>query len=237
MYKWLSLLFLSSLLGCNTASKDLKDYYYPVDELNDGLVYHYKSIGDKKQYPFFWYYKSGVENGATQIFGRYYNYLGKIEQVVQEEVTEQGIITKYFKIFEQDGTGEEFALQVNIEKNQVFPFQQTKEDDINRFKINWRSELDLGANVTLNRGRIFKQWTTYNWKGKSIPCAEFLMVETIEVEENNAGVQTIETTTKELFGEGIGLIYYKKIIGEKLNMEFVLDDRTSLEELKAKFNE
>ncbi len=183
--------------------------------------------------PFYWYYKSFTENNAQQFSGQYYNVEGVVQQFTLEQITPSGSTALEYRLFEYDSLGTMHKANVTIEKNQVYPFLQS--DNIQRFKIQWNDPLTPSTQNSLNRGRIFQKYTNYNWKGKEVPCAEFLMVETIDVEEANNGVQTIETTTKELFAKEIGLVYYQKKIGDKINIEYELEHRESMAEFEKKF--
>ena len=52
--------------GCATEfPKEIKDFYYPVDDLDEGLVYHYQSTtNDLPTLDHYWFFKGhDIDNG------------------------------------------------------------------------------------------------------------------------------------------------------------------------------
>lgn len=228
----MGLFFLS---GCQPETDDLKDYYYPVDEFMEGLVYEYVETGDSKQPSHYWLYTTETNNGKLYLSGLFYNESGAIEQMTIEEITATGTTAKKYQLISYDSTGRKHTVDLNIAKNQIYPFGQPDPKAIQRFKISWTDPVETKYSNVLNRGRAFQKFVEYSFNGKQVKCAEFIMVENIEIEEKDAGVQTLETTTKELYAKGIGLVFYQKKIGEQILYTYELKDRIRMIELSKRF--
>jgi len=223
-----------ALFGC-TRESDLRDYYFPVDELKEGLVYQYSPVGNNRQQPQHWFYKTHTINDKQLLSCQTYDQSGSVEQFTLEEITANRSLATEYRLISYDSTGKMHTTNLTIEKNQMFPFGKPDKNAIQRFKVNWNDPVNTQYYNELNRGRAFHQFTQHEFKGKPVDCAEFIMVETIDVEQKDAGVQTLETTTKELYAKGLGLIYYQKKTGDKTLYTYQLTDRISMEEFTKKF--
>jgi len=233
---FIGILIIALLTSCE-AEPDLKDYYFPVDELKEGLVYQYSSPDDSKQLPHYWFYKTHTENSKQFLSGQYYNASGAVEQFTLEEITAARTIAKEYRLFSYDSTGKMLIAELQLSKKQIYPFGKPNPKAIERFKISWTDPLETKYSNELNRGRVFQRFSTYSYNAKQVECAEFLMVENIEVEEKGAGVQTLETTTKELYAKGVGLVYYQKKIGDNMLYTYELTERISMKEFEKRFKD
>lgn len=231
----IGIIIITILQSCQSKEVDLKDYYYPIDEFSEGLVYEYAAIGESAEPTNYWFYQIETNKNKLFLAGLFYNKSGAVEQMTLEEITDSGTIASKYQIFSYDSTGQRLTADLNITKNQIYPFGQPDSKAIQRFNISWTDPVQTKYSNVLNRGRAFQKFTEYSYQGKQVKCAEFIMVETIEVEEKDAGVQTLETTTKELYAEGLGLVYYQKKIDEQVLYTYELKDRIRHIELKKRF--
>lgn len=75
------------------SSKDLKEYYYPIEDLKEPVVYHYKTDEELNE-DVFWRLSKEIDNGITYLKSDVYSYdengkLSKIEEA-KEEITKKG---------------------------------------------------------------------------------------------------------------------------------------------------
>ncbi len=232
-----SILIITLFYSCQSGP-DLKQYYFPIDSLSEGLVYEYELLNDAgANQSHFWFYKTHSDKGKQMFSGQYYNASGAVQQFTLEEITASKAIAQEYRLFSYDSTGKMLKADLSISKNQIYPFGKPDPEAILKFKINWTDPVETKYSNELNRGRVFQQFTQFPYKGKQLECAEFLMVENIEVEEKDAGVQTLETTTKELYTPGIGLIYYQKKIAGSATYTYQLKDRISMQEFEKRFKQ
>ncbi len=230
-----SILAVSLLLSCQTENKNLKDYYYPMDELTDGLVYEYRSpVGDNVGHPpYYWLYqKVQLKNGAEVLRGVYYNHNMQIEQMVTERILDSGVETAEFQIYEYDATGKALITEPEINQNEVFSFEANN-TKVLPFIINWRSRIDAASSTTLTRGRVFQSYEKCAYKGKQQDCARFLVADQIEADHDTEGGQHLDIEATELYAKGIGLVYSKKTTGD-LEIIYELVDRYDLKELERR---
>ena len=227
VYLVLALVFI----GCNQEDK-LEAYYYPLNEMEKGYVYEYESVNDQQQPPDFWLYFTKKKGDEVLFNAHYYDVTLSKKQEVVERVANNKMEAVSYRLFDQDSTGKKYQSTAKIEANSVYPLGDPKSAKILKFQLEWKDPLHSNITSSLLRGRAFRQFTSYNFQGKEIPCAEFLMVETIEVEVDGDGVQEVEMETKELFARGIGLVYFNKKIGEQLTREYRLKERYTLADFK-----
>jgi len=228
---------LTMVMSSCQSGPNLKDYYFPVNSLQEGLVYEYSAAGDSEQPPHSWFYKSHTENGNQFLSGQYYNASGAVEQFTLEEITAARTLAREYRLISYDSTGRMKTADLKLIKNQIYPFGKPNTKTIERFKISWSDPIETQYTNELNRGRVFKQFTPCSYQGKEVDCAEFVMVENIEVEKKNDGVQTLETTTKELYAKGIGLVYYQKKIGDNTAYTYELTDRISMIDFAKRYKD
>lgn len=235
------LLFIIGIIICLLQScqsgPDLKDYYYPIDDLTEGLVYEYISTDENKQPSLYWFYKTHTDKGKQFLSGQYYNESGAVEQFTLEEIAANRTLAKEYRLISYNDAGKMLTANLTLVQKEIYPFGQPDPKAIQRFKVSWTDPLETKYSNVLNRGRAFQKFTPHSYNGKQIDCAEFIMVETIEIEEKDAGVQTLETTTKELFAKGIGLVYYQKKIGEQILYTYELKDRITMLEFEKQFKD
>ena len=67
-------LLIMSLQACQSENKakDIRNYYFPLKALKDGLVYEYIPQGNTPSGPAYWYYRSILQDGNVNLTGTYY---------------------------------------------------------------------------------------------------------------------------------------------------------------------
>ena len=54
--------------------RDVRDYYFPIRSLTDGLVYEYQPVNNDSLSPAYWYYRSFLFRDSVFLTGTYYEY-------------------------------------------------------------------------------------------------------------------------------------------------------------------
>lgn len=233
-----SILAVGCLFACNDAPT-LETYYYPVDDLAEGLVYEYRSpVQDSVQHPpYYWYYRKVTgEDGTEALVGVFYNHELEIEQIVRERVVSNGIKTDDVRLYEYDDEGIRYDIQAEIKDGTAFLFE-ADESKVLPYILKWRSKTDPDASTILTRRRAFRGFTSCHFKEKKYDCAIFNIGDKIEADHDTEGGQVLEWTAIEHYAKGIGLVYSKKTIPQVGEIEYKLVARYPMTELEKKFSE
>ena len=87
------IVFLGALmLDCSDDQKNIRDYYFPLKQLKEGLVYEYQAIAPDSLAPYYWFYRSIIEEDRVFLTGTYYEVDLIPKQFTQEELVENGML-------------------------------------------------------------------------------------------------------------------------------------------------
>ena len=105
----LPLLFfcLLTIMSCadKEAKENIKAFYFPIDKLQNGSVYEYRSVHDPKLPPEYWYYKSYESDTGTYFTGNFYNEDFIVQQFCTEEVVSNGTLLHSYFLYASDTAG------------------------------------------------------------------------------------------------------------------------------------
>lgn len=219
------------LASCKESS--IESYYYPLDELREGLVYEYRSAGDTLDPPFYWYYRSHETDTATFLTGMYYDLNFTPFQFVREERVSNGMLLADYYLYENDSTGKQVQIPVEIEGGNVFSFEPADPKKVLYSKVRFSTPSDPEAVISLIKNRQFRSDTTYTYGGKTYDALVFYVRELIDV--NDEGHVEQEFDGLEIYAKGLGLVYFRKNVSQTFVTEYELADRYSMEELEKKF--
>ncbi len=232
------------LIGCKNEQRiDIRDYYFPINELEGGEVYEFTSVNNNSLAPEYWYYKTLIKDTVTYLTGTYYDAQMTIRQVFEEEIVNNGSIMYQYFLYETDSTGLQQPIDVKIEVPNVMPFQVRDTLGIFLFKLSWKnlvpstkdSTVFIDRTTTLVRNRRYKGKQSFTIMGKQMECVVFETKEIIETEED--GFQELEINGEERYAKGLGLVYYRKEINPKLSLEYQLNNRYPMRELVRRFEQ
>lgn len=229
-------IFLTFILfsHCKEDKRNIKDFYFPIEELKEGKVYEYHSIGNEHDPPFYWYYQTIEQDGNAYLIGTYYGYDFSQYQLIQEEIVGNGMLLDKFFWFETDTTSNtQYQVPVNVESGNVFGFELSDPPSVLVSSINWRMPSDTSTKMTFVRNRQFEKDTTYSYNSQSYDCLKFYVRELIDNE--NEGHLEQEYEASEVYAKGIGLIYFRKNIAKEWKMEYELKDIYDMNTFEEKY--
>jgi hypothetical protein len=224
-------LALTLLSGCrNDGSRDIRDYYFPLKKLQDGLVYEYSA--DDSLTPAYWYFRSVLDNNQPYLTGAYYEQELEPIQITREAVVKNGILQKDLRLFTQSPSGKSSQIIANIEYANVFPF--TVRDSLGVFlhKVQWTD--DEGQNITITKNRRFAGDSTLTFQGKLYPVIFFTVLESVELEHPTQGYFEQILRGREAFAEGLGLVMFEKGPENEPPIRYTLVDRYPMIQLEQK---
>lgn len=224
-------LILLLLAGCR--NNTLEPYYFPLDELRDGLVYEYRGATNSLDPPFYWYYRTIEQDGATYLVGMYYDLNFSPYQFMREEKVSNGMLLVDTYFYGNDSTGRQVQSPVEIEAGNVFSFEPPDPKKVLFYKIRFPLPEDPGTTCSLTRNRQFVSDTTYTYGGKTYDAAIFYVRELIDIED--AGHVEQEFGGTEIYAKGLGLVYFRKNVSNTFTTEYQLVDRYTMEAFEKKF--
>lgn len=236
-----SLIFLLILASsCNDPKdelRDIKDYYFPVENLDPGVVYEYETADDPRNPPFYYYYRNVRSASNLFLTGTYYDYDFTPIQFVREKVTPTGMILADFYFYQTDTlTDKQNQVPVEIQAKNVFPFTVNEEKPgVLLFTIKWDDPEPTGTEYTLIRNRQFAKDTTYNYQGKEHQAVKFYVRELID--NYNQGHLETEYDGMEIYVKDLGLVYFEKNVSKEFIIKYKLKDTYSMTVLEEKFKQ
>ena len=216
--------------------KDIRDYYYPIRQLEDGLVYEYRAVSNDSLPPIYWYYRSFIEEDGVYLTGTYYEYDLIPRQLTKEEMVSNGIIQNELDLFTTDSMGKQEALHTEVLSGSIFPFKVREGGGIFLYKVQISSPDQPHLVTTLIKNRRYVGDTTYVFKDKSFPGVIFEVKELVELDDKEQGGMEPQWDGEEIYAKNIGLVYFEKELGET-PLTYALFDRYPMTVLEQKFKQ
>ena len=187
--------------------KEIKDFYYPVNDLDEGLVYHYKSTtNDLPALAHYWFFKGHNLKQGKQLTGQYYDHNKQVLQYFRQDITSSGALMNEYRIYTKDSIAQ--VIPVELVYNNVFPFIIKDTISVYLYKLNYTNPADSSIN-TIVRNRNYGGTTEWVHNGKTYPAIRIDILE--QIQNDNNGVFTIDLKGYEIYAKGIGLVYTERI--------------------------
>ncbi|MBR9921427.1 MAG: hypothetical protein GYB31_11365 [Bacteroidetes bacterium] len=235
-YRFIALLGLLIFVASCTekAPSYLKPYYYPLETLNEGMVYEYRATNEMDP-PYYWYYLNLQQDGQEFLVGTYYNDQFQPGQLVREEAVESGMLLEDFYLLQPDSSGKQQQIQAEVGESNVFPFVSSGVGSVYVFSVSYSMPQDSGAITTLYRNRQYMGDTTIVFQDREYHAIQFYVRELVDIEDE--GHTEHEFDGLEIYAKNIGLVYSRKNISEEFVLEYALYDRYPMTKLEARFKE
>lgn len=226
---------LSSCL--ESGPKDIRDYYFPLRELEDGLVYEYQPVEMDSLTPAYWYYRSFIQDDGVFLTGTYYEYGLVPLQLVREELVRNGMLVQDVYLYEEatDSTGQQKRTAVEVLQGSAFPFEVTDSTGVFLYKIRWVPPGDSGAVITLVKNRRYLKDTVVMALGERHDAVLFQVQELLSYDKE--GVFEQAYGGQEIYAKGLGLVYYDKNIGKGARLSYALKRRYPMNELEKQYEQ
>lgn len=225
---WLAVM---GLLACrNDAPRDIRNYYFPLKQLTQGLVYEYRAADTLT--PAYWYYRSILGQEGNFLTATYYEQELEPLQTAREEMVTNGILLRDLRLHTPGNAGVSQTTPVKIEHGNVFPFYVTDSLGVFLYKVSWTDE--EGQQITLTRNRRFSGDTSFHFEGRTWPGVVFSLMESIELDHPQQGYFEQQLQGKEGYAKGLGLFFYGKAPKGQPPVIFSLQQRYPMAELEKK---
>lgn len=230
----LALLLLTSMLSCDPSGrKDIRDYYFPLKRLTEGVVYEYRPLGQDSLSPAYWYYRSFLQDEGIYLTGTYYENDLIPLQLVREELVSNGMLLQDLFVYLPDSNGRQQRLAAEVLVGNVFPFSVSDSSGIFLYKVRFDFPNEIGSTTTLIKNRRYLGDTTYTIAGETHNAVRFQVRELVEDNSATEGSVEPQFDGEEIYAEGIGLVYFRKDLGPQ-SIAYELADRYPMEQLEQK---
>lgn len=225
---------IALLFACrNDAPRNISDYYFPIDAMQEGIVYEYRAHDTLT--PVYWYYRSfSGEEGRFLVSTNYEQELEPL-QLAREEVTAEGAMLRDLRLYAADTSGGARQTQVEIEEPKTFPFQVRSGIEVTQYQVNWTDE--EGQHITVVRDRRFAGDTTFVLQGETYPGVLFTLSESIILTHPRYGTDNPNLQGREGYAKGLGLVFFEKAPVGTNPVRYTLHRRYPMEELEAQTRE
>jgi len=231
-----SMALLAGVACTRDGKKDLRDFYFPLKQLEDGMVYAYESArNDSLRDTTYWYYRSFLSDTAIFLTGTYYGSLPSPQQFVREEMVRNGMLTNEVFLYTTDSLGKQQPVLVEVLSGSAFPFEVSDSGGIFLYKIRFAFPANPEDTITLIKNRRYLGDTTFTFQNKTNKAVVFELKELIESGNRQQGYVEPRYAGKEIYAKGIGLVYSEKRISEGYALANRLIFRCSMDELVAIF--
>ncbi len=226
MNRFCLLSFFAMLLlsACRESTRDLRPYFFPLDELEqEGKVYIWMPVADSLQPPFVYYYKAERDSAGRLWFIRaYFDYQLQPFQINREKVVANGVKLVESRLFDRDTAGRLVEVPVEVEYGNVFPFEAGPRPGVLLTRMSWRLPFDTATTMTLVRNRQFAGDTTWTFGSRTYDAVRFAVRELID--NVREGHLEYEYPGEEIYARGLGMVWFRKEVDDELTIEYRLDD-------------
>lgn len=232
------LLILTLFLSCETEHGDqrnIRKFYFPVTELDDGLVYEYQPLNNDTFPPVYWYYRNAQQKDGLYLVGTAYSPELLPVQLITEAVVSNGMLLEDMYLFVNDSLGGQIQVPVEIQSGSAFPFLVKDSSSVFLYKVKWSLPDSPTVSTTLIKNRRFLGDTTFVYNEEVYPAVQFSVKELIE--QRAEGSLEIEYEGVEIYAKDLGLVYYKKEIQAGFTQEYALVKTYPMTDLEAKFKQ
>lgn len=227
-------LFLALTSCRNDGPKDIRNYYFPLRELKEGVVYEYQPVANDSLTPAYWYYRSFFTEEGIFLTKTYYEYELSPLQLSREQLAGNGMLLADIRLYEKDSTGKQHPVSAEVQAGNAFPFEVTDSTGVFLYKIQWRPLADPQAAVTLIKNRRYLKDTVITYNEKERDAVVFDIRELVEYDKE--GVFEHQYGGREVYAEGLGLVYYEKKVADGLQWAYRLEKRYPMSELEKQYN-
>jgi hypothetical protein len=214
------------LLGCGDMRRNIRDFYYPVKQLQEGLVYHYEITSNDSTRNDYWYFRTFVRDTGIFLSSTNYNHLFQIDQMVTERITNSGALATQYTLYETDSTGKSIPTTASLLAQNVFPFRVTDSLGVFLFHLEYPAPRDTSARIYLIRNRRYLgDGPDFNFEGKIYPTLRFRVTEAIG--NQREGSAEVEGQGEEWYAKDLGLVAFDKYYGVKkeIHRSYILKER------------
>jgi hypothetical protein len=207
-----ALFSLFVLLGC-AGESDIRDYYFPVRELTDGLIYAYENTGTLSDEPFeYWYYLGVDLDTALYLSATRYADGTTPEQVARERISNTGVRLEDLTLFIPDSSGRRQRVDTYIRYDRIFPFYLNDGRAVG-YRLTFSPPGAQGVTNVVSLDRVYRSDTVLTVLDERVEAIVFDLYG--EVSQRNVELGDIIPTFSgyEIYARDLGLVEYRRNLG------------------------
>jgi hypothetical protein len=210
MYK---LLFSALLLtGCGQ-DNDIRDYYFPVRELTDGLVYEYTNKGTLVEEPSeFWYFLGVDRDTALYLSSTHYADGMTPDQVSRERITNEGVHLEQLTLYPLNLNGTRTQVEAEVLYARTFAFY-LDDGEATGYRVAFTPTENADATNYVTLDRRYRGDTTLTVMDESYAAIVFDLEGEVSQRDPLQGDISPTFTGYEIYAEGLGLVEYYRDLG------------------------
>jgi len=231
---------LNLLLGLSLAScvrfgpRDIRNYYFPLKTLTEGLVYEYQAEGASPLPTEYRYYRSLLQDTAVILTETLYSPDFLPELLASYRMVEGGMQAEDLFLFYPDSASDKrLQAEAKLVHRDVFPFQVEEQGGVYLYHARWADPSEPDHHTAILRNRYYAGDTTVTVLGEERSAVVFWLRELLE--DDHSGVFEQEYTGMEIYAKGVGLVYYRKDLSNQLSLAYRLADRYPMTQLESRF--
>ena len=234
MFRFNFFLTLCFLITDCSNNKDIRSFYFPIEELKAGAIYEYQPVDNDSLASFYYYFKSTEDEGQLFLEGIYLNPYMEPTQRTKEEVVSNGTLLTEINFYMPDTSEQVVFVPVEILAGSVFPFEVSDSNGVFLQQLKWSDPSETYSVNTLTRNRRYLKDTSYTYNGDSVDAVKFRLNEVFD-NEQVGHLELPQYSGVELYAKNIGLVYFRKRINSNYIPEYALRAVYTLQEFEEKF--
>lgn len=227
----INLLFIF-IAGCSSENnRDVRDYYFPIKQLQNGCVYEYRAFQQDSLAPDYWYYLGLPTDTALYFTKTAYRGDFTQQQLTRERLVHNGLLTEDFFLFETDSSGLQQHISAEIKAANAFPFYVTQDtSDMYLFKVRFQLPSQPNGHTTLVINRRFAGDTTFTFAQEQHPAIRFNIVGLVDQRDSIIGDIEPHFWGEEIYAKGLGLVaYHRTFEYSTTGLQYQLADTLSMQ--------
>lgn len=238
LFAGLSVLLTLLVIGCQSGDeRDIRDYYFPVKTLSEGLVYEYTPVDQSdttRTGAEYWYYRSLPTDSAIYLTVAFYDRNFTPTQFSREQLTNAGMYLQDLYLYETDSSGRQQQVRAEILSPLVFPFQlQTAQREAFPYRLRFQLPSQPHGTTTLNLSRQYAGDTTIVFRGRTYDALIFDLQGSVDLRDSIIGDIEPAFSGQEIYAKKLGLYAYWRDYGGAA-LRYRLSDTYPMRRLEAK---
>lgn len=225
------LLALGILLGlsaCREGTPPLKPYYFPIAQLEEGMVYRYENAKRVGRLEELWALQSNRTDSGLMLQTHVFTVSHILLQEKYEWEVSNGILMLSSTFHTRDSQFNLITVPLEIQRDNVFPYELPDTGRVYIQRYRYPEPADTSHVTTLTRIRRYSGIDTLLLKDGPVEAVVFDVHDILENE--GEGVLTLEVHGREFYGKGLGLAAWEKYRGRGDTLRMRLHDRIPLKE-------
>ena len=207
------LFFLLPLLTACAGENDIRDYYFPVRELTDGLVYEYTNTGTFAEEPSsFWYYLGLDRDTALYLTATHYSDGMTPDQLVRERIYNDGVLMEQLTVYPPLLSGTPKQVEAEILYGRTFAFELHDGKPVG-FRVAYTPAENDDAINYVSLDRTYRGDTLLSVMGEEVDAIVFDLLGEVSQRDPLEGDISPSFTGYEIYAKGLGMVEYYRDLG------------------------